>query len=44
MQYLISVIDDAADLATTDEMAASGNPGPESRAQARRRGVEGLQP
>jgi hypothetical protein len=32
MQYLISVIDDAADLATPDEMAAVGNPEPESRA------------
>jgi hypothetical protein len=32
MQYLISVIDDAADLAIQDEMAAAGNPGPESRA------------
>src|ERR1700734_301487 len=31
MQYLISVIDDAADLATQDEMAAAGNPEPESR-------------
>jgi hypothetical protein len=31
MQYLISVIDDAADLAIQDEMAAAGNPGPESR-------------
>jgi len=32
MQYLISVIDDAADLAIQDEMAAAGNPEPESRA------------
>src|SRR5580692_9721632 len=32
MQYLISVIDDAADLAVQDEMAAAGNPGPESGA------------
>src|SRR6202161_2202864 len=32
MQYLISVIDDAADLAIQDEMAAVGNPEPESRA------------
>ena len=32
MQYLISVIDDAADLATPDETAAAGNPGPGSRA------------
>ena len=31
MQYLISVIDDTADLATPDEMAAVGNPEPESR-------------
>ena len=31
MQYLISVIDNAADLAIQDEMAAAGNPGPESR-------------
>jgi hypothetical protein len=32
MQYLISVIDDAAGLATPDEMAAAGDPGPGSRA------------
>jgi hypothetical protein len=32
MQYLISVIDNAADLATADEMAAAGNPGPGSGA------------
>src|ERR1700721_3510149 len=32
MQYLISVIDAAADLAAPDEMAAGGDPGPESRA------------
>jgi hypothetical protein len=32
MQYLISVIDNAADLAIQDEMAAAGNPEPESRA------------
>ncbi len=32
MQYLVSVIDDTADLATPDEMAAAGNPEPESRA------------
>jgi hypothetical protein len=31
MQYLISVIDNADDLAIQDEMAAAGNPGPESR-------------
>ena len=31
MQYLISVIDNAADLAIQHEMAAAGNPGPESR-------------
>ena len=31
MQYLISVIDNAADLAIQDEMAAAGNPSPESR-------------
>jgi PhnB protein len=31
MQYLISVIDNAADLAIQDEMAAAGNPEPESR-------------
>ena len=31
MQYLISVIDNAADLAIEDEMAAAGNRGPESR-------------
>ena len=31
MQYLISVIDNAADLAILDEMAAAGNPSPESR-------------
>jgi hypothetical protein len=31
MQYLISVIDNAADLAIQDEMAAVGNPEPESR-------------
>src|ERR1700684_284437 len=31
MQYLISVIDNAADLAIQDEMAAAGNPAPESR-------------
>ena len=30
MQYLISVIDNAADLAIQDEMAAAGNPEPES--------------
>ncbi len=30
MQYLVSVIDNAADLATPDEMAAVGNPQPES--------------
>jgi|ERR1700678_1719393 hypothetical protein len=32
MQYLISVIDDAADLATPDETATAGSPEPESRA------------
>ena len=32
MQYLISVIDDAADLAIQDEMAAAGDPGPGSGA------------
>jgi hypothetical protein len=32
MQYLISVIDNAADLAIQDEMVAAGNPEPESRA------------
>ena len=32
MQYLISVIDNAADLAIQDEMAAAGNPGPGPRA------------
>ena len=32
MQYLISVIDNAADLAIQDEMAAADNPEPESRA------------
>jgi hypothetical protein len=32
MQYLNSVIDDAADLAVQDEMAAAGNPGPGSGA------------
>ena len=31
MQYLISVIDNAADLAIQEEMAAAGNPEPESR-------------
>jgi hypothetical protein len=31
MQYLVSVIDDTAGLATPDEMAAVGNPKPESR-------------
>jgi hypothetical protein len=31
MQYLISVIDNTADLATLDEMSAVGNPQPESR-------------
>jgi hypothetical protein len=31
MQYLISVIDNAADLAIQEEMAAAGHPGPESR-------------
>ena len=31
MQYLISVIDNAADLAIQAEMAAAGNPEPESR-------------
>jgi hypothetical protein len=31
MQFLISVIDDPASLATPDEMAAVGNPEPESR-------------
>jgi len=31
MQYLLSVIDDTADLAIQDEMAAAGDPGPESR-------------
>ena len=31
MQYLISVIDNADDLAIQDEMAAAGNPEPESR-------------
>ena len=31
MQYLISVIDNAADLAVQEEMAAAGNPEPESR-------------
>jgi len=30
MQYLLSVIDDTADLATRDEMAAVANPEPES--------------
>ncbi len=32
MQYLLSVIDDTADLATPDETAAAGDPDPESRA------------
>ena len=32
MQYLISVIDNAADLAIQDEMVAAGNPEPDSRA------------
>src|ERR1700683_4950578 len=32
MQYLLSVIDNAADLAIQDEMAAAGNPEPDSRA------------
>ena len=32
MQYLISVIDNAADLAIQAERAAAGNPEPESRA------------
>jgi hypothetical protein len=32
MQYLISVIDNAADLAIQAEMAAAGNPEPDSRA------------
>ena len=39
MQYLISVIDNAADLAIQDEMAAAGNPEPEtgrSRDRSRR--------
>ena len=31
MQFLVSVIDDPASLATPDEMAAVGNPEPESR-------------
>jgi hypothetical protein len=31
MQYLISVIDNADDLAIQDEMAAAGNPEPDSR-------------
>jgi len=31
MQYLVSVIDDTAGLATPDEMAAVGSPEPESR-------------
>ena len=31
MQYLICVIDNADDLAIQDEMAAAGNPEPESR-------------
>ena len=31
MQYLLSVIDDTADLATPDETAAVGDPNPESR-------------
>ncbi len=31
MQYLVSVIDNAADLAAPDEMPAVGNPNPESR-------------
>jgi hypothetical protein len=31
MQYLLSVIDNAADLAIQDEMTAAGNPEPESR-------------
>jgi hypothetical protein len=31
MQFLVSVIDDPASLATPDEMAADGNPEPESR-------------
>ena len=31
MQFLISVIDDPASLATPDEMAAVGNPEPDSR-------------
>ena len=32
MQYLFSVIDDPASLPAPDEMAAAGNPEPESRA------------
>src|SRR6202161_1081147 len=32
MQFLISVIDDTADLASRDEMAAAGSAEPESRA------------
>src|SRR6202046_3406038 len=31
MQYLVSVIDDTAGLATPDEMAGAGNPEPDSR-------------
>jgi len=31
MQYLLSVIDDTADLATPDETAVAGDPNPESR-------------
>ena len=31
MQYLLSVIDDTADLATPDETAVVGDPNPESR-------------
>ena len=31
MQYLVSVIDDAAGFASPDEMAAAGSPEPESR-------------
>jgi hypothetical protein len=31
MQYLLSVIDDTADLATPDETAVAGDPSPESR-------------
>jgi hypothetical protein len=31
MQYLLSVIDDTADLATPDETAVGGDPNPESR-------------